>query len=131
MARNAPSIDDYGDGGFRLDGSRHEGSLLIVKDEPRGWSIGSMAELTPESLGPVLEAGRGEVEFLLLGVGARNAMQLACRLCAHGQSGASPVPGAQWRPSPMPPPGGASAPTQVLHEPAGAYGACPSKPVPP
>ncbi|CAB3920611.1 hypothetical protein LMG26684_05674 [Achromobacter mucicolens] len=64
-------------------------------------------------------------------LGARNAMQLACRLCAHGRSGASPVPGAQWRPSPMPPPGGASAPTQVLHEPAGAYGACPSKPVPP
>lgn len=74
MARNAPSIDAYGDGGFRLDGNRHEGSLLIVKDEPRGWSIGSLAELTPESLGPVLEAGRGEVEFLLLGVGARNAM---------------------------------------------------------
>ena len=23
---------------------------------------------------------------------ARNAMQLACRLCAHGRSGASPVP---------------------------------------
>ncbi|WP_338617588.1 helix-turn-helix transcriptional regulator [Achromobacter sp. E1] len=64
-------------------------------------------------------------------LGARNAMQLACRLCAHGQSGASPVPGAQWRPSPMPPSGGASAPAQVLHEPAGAYGACPSKPVPP
>ncbi|WP_334162331.1 response regulator transcription factor, partial [Achromobacter insolitus] len=24
----------------------------------------------------------------------RNAMQLACRLCEHGRSGASPVPGA-------------------------------------
>ena len=33
----------------------------------------SLAELTAESLQPVLAAGRAEVEFLLLGVGARNA----------------------------------------------------------
>lgn len=74
MARNAPSIDAYGDGGFRLDGNRHEGSLLIVKDEPGVWAVASLAELTPASLAPVLEVGRSEVEFLLLGVGARNAM---------------------------------------------------------
>ena len=74
MARHAPSIDAYGEGGFRLDGNRHEGSLLIVMDEPLAWSVASLAELTPESLAPVLEAGRGEVEFVLLGVGARNAM---------------------------------------------------------
>lgn len=42
---------------------------------------------------------------------ARNAMQLACRLCAHGRSGASPVLGC-GRPEAGPP---ASAPT--LHEP--------------
>jgi uncharacterized protein len=74
MARHAPSIDAYGEGGFRLDGGRHEGSLLIVSDEAAAWSVASLAELTPESLAPVLQAGRGEVEFLLLGVGARNAM---------------------------------------------------------
>jgi len=74
MARDAPSIDAYGEGGFRLDGERHEGSLLIVADEPRAWSVRSLSELTPESLAPVLEAGRGQVEFLLLGVGAKNAL---------------------------------------------------------
>jgi uncharacterized protein len=74
MARHAPSIDAYGDGGFRLDGERREGSLLILSDEARTWSVGALSELTPESLAPVLEAGRVEVEFLLLGVGARNAM---------------------------------------------------------
>lgn len=73
MARDAPSIDAYGGGGFRLSGERHEGSLLILADEARTWSVGSLAELTPESLEPVLIAGRAEVEFLLLGVGARNA----------------------------------------------------------
>ena len=74
MARSAPSIDAYGDGGFRLDGERREGSLLIVKDAAHHWPVASLAELTPESLAPVIEAGRAEVEFLLLGVGARNAL---------------------------------------------------------
>ena len=74
MARDAPAIDAYGDGGFRLDGERHEGSLLIVADTAQSWPVRSLAELTPESLGPVFEAGRAEVEFLLLGVGARNTL---------------------------------------------------------
>ena len=74
MARSAPSIDSYGDGGFRLSGERHEGSLLIVGDEPRGWTVGRLADLSLAALGPVLEAGRGEVEFVLLGTGVRNAL---------------------------------------------------------
>jgi uncharacterized protein len=73
VARDAPSIDAYGDGGFRLSGERHEGSLLIVGDKAQAWPVRSLAELTLESLAPVFEAGRAEVEFLLLGVGARNA----------------------------------------------------------
>ena len=73
MARDAPSIDAYGDGGFRLSGERHEGSLLIVSDTARPWPVASLAEVTLDSLAPVFEAGRAEVEFLLLGVGARNA----------------------------------------------------------
>ena len=83
MARHAPSIDAYGDGGFRLDGERREGSLLILSDEARTWSVGALSELTPESLAPVLEAGRVEVEFLLLGVGARNAMPPRGRADRH------------------------------------------------
>ncbi len=73
MARNAPSIDAFGGGGFRLDGIWHEGSLLILGDEARAWPVASLAELTLAALQPVLDAGRAEVEFLLLGVGARNA----------------------------------------------------------
>jgi uncharacterized protein len=73
MARDAPSIDAYGEGGFRLSGQRHEGSLMIVGDQARPWPVATFADLTLESLAPVFEAGRAEVEFLLLGVGARNA----------------------------------------------------------
>jgi len=73
MARDAPSIDANGDGGFRLSGEWHSGSLLIVADQARAWPVASLAELSVEALAPVFDAGRAEVEFLLLGVGARNA----------------------------------------------------------
>jgi uncharacterized protein len=74
MARNAPSIDAYGEGGFRLSGARHDGSLMIVADEARAWPVASVADLTLASLKPVLDAGPAEVELLLLGAGARNAL---------------------------------------------------------
>lgn len=74
MARNAPTVDSYGGGGFRLSGEWRAGSILILGDEARAWEVASLGELTVASLAPVLEAGRADVEFLLLGVGARNAM---------------------------------------------------------
>lgn len=73
MARAAPTIDSYGAGGFRLDGDRHDGSLLILADEPRGWNVTALADLSLADLQPVLDLGRSEVEFVLLGAGARNA----------------------------------------------------------
>jgi uncharacterized protein len=74
VARNAPSIDAYGDGGFRLAGERHEGSVLILLDEARTWDVATVSELTLESLRPVLDAGLTEVELVLLGMGVRNAL---------------------------------------------------------
>jgi uncharacterized protein len=87
MARDAPSIDAYGDGGFRLDGQWHAGSLLILADLAQPWPVTSFAQLTADSLAPVFEAGRSEVEFLLLGVGIRNAQpprEIRERLLAAG-----------------------------------------------
>jgi len=74
VARDAPSIDAYGDGGFRLSGQRHEGSLLIVADEPRTWAVSDLATLTLADFAPVIAAGPSEVEFVLLGTGARNGL---------------------------------------------------------
>lgn len=64
-------------------------------------------------------------------LGARNAMQLACRLCAHARTGASPVPGVHWPSHGLPPPDRPGATQRVLHEPGSAYGACPVKALPP
>jgi len=74
MARTAPTIEGYGGGGFRLDdGARHEGSLLIVADAPHAWTVCALRDLTLADLQPVLDLGRAEVEFVLLGAGERNA----------------------------------------------------------
>lgn len=74
MARDAPSIDAYGDGGFRLSGVRHEGSVLILGDQAQPWPVRTLAELDEEALATVIAAGRQAVEFVLLGTGARNAL---------------------------------------------------------
>ena len=71
--RQAPSIDAYGGGGFRVSGQWREGSLLILDDQPRAWSAGSLAELTPDDFADVL-AARDIVEFVLLGTGAVQAL---------------------------------------------------------
>ncbi len=71
--RQPPSIDAYGGGGFRVSGRRLEGSLLILNDIPQAWPVASLADLGPADIQAVLDAGIGQVEFLLLGVGARVA----------------------------------------------------------
>ena len=81
MARNAPTIDSYGAGGFRLAGDWRTGSVLIVGDAAQAWPVASPSDLTLESLGPVLDAGRAEVELLLLGMGASNALLVGSGLC--------------------------------------------------
>ncbi len=69
--RQPPSIDAYGGGGFRVSGDWMAGSLLILDDKPRPWAVASLAALTLDDIAPVLAAGLGAVEFMLLGVGAR------------------------------------------------------------
>ena len=72
--RQAPSIDAYGNGGFRVSGVRHEGSLLILNDEPQLWSLSRMQDLTTDALSAVFDAGPGVVEFVLLGTGPVQAL---------------------------------------------------------
>ncbi|MDB5459664.1 MAG: hypothetical protein JWO72_1405 [Caulobacteraceae bacterium] len=71
--RQPPSIDAYGGGGFRVSGRRIEGSILILDDKLYSWPVASLAQLGPDDIAPVLAAGLSQVEFLLLGVGARVA----------------------------------------------------------
>jgi uncharacterized protein len=67
--RQAPAIEAYGGGGFRVEGVRIEGSVLIVEDRASPWPVASLADLKASDFDPILAADRGAVEFVLLGLG--------------------------------------------------------------
>ena len=59
-------IQGYGDGGFRISGERHEGSVIVFPTQLLSWD----GELTAESLAPIA-AAEPKVQILLLGTGAK------------------------------------------------------------
>jgi uncharacterized protein len=67
--RQPPAVEAYGGGGFLVEGSRFQGSILILDDVARPWSVTAMAELTPSDFDAAIAAGPGVVEFVLLGAG--------------------------------------------------------------
>ena len=71
--REAPAIDAFGDRGFRIAGNRFEGSVLILDDKVRPWSVRSMGELGPEHFAEIMAAGPA-VELVLLGTGTSQAL---------------------------------------------------------
>jgi uncharacterized protein len=72
--RQPPSIDAYGDGGFRVSGVWRPGSLLILDDAPMDWPVLSLSALTVETLEAVIASGPAVSEFVLLGTGATQAL---------------------------------------------------------
>ena len=71
--RQAPSIDAYGGGGFRVSGAWRPGSLLILNDAPLDWPVRSMDALEPAAFDAVIVM-KTEVEFVLLGTGVKQTL---------------------------------------------------------
>ena len=74
-------IKGYGDLGFTISGTRWEGSVLVFPDQTVPWNAASLADVTEESLAPVLAA---RPQLLLLGCGVSmvpvpQALRLALR----------------------------------------------------
>jgi uncharacterized protein len=65
-------VQAYGEGGFRIGGIRHQGSVLILPDGVRSWPLTSPDQIGLESFEPAT-AFDAEVDVLLVGCGA--AMQ--------------------------------------------------------
>lgn len=61
-------LDAFGAGGFRFAGMSHRGSILATPAGIRIWPVSTFADLTLESLQPVLDEA-GEIDFLLIGTG--------------------------------------------------------------
>ena len=66
-------IQSYGDGGFRIAGVEHTGSVLVQPEQTESWSIHEPASITLESLAPLTNlAGLRSIggSVLLLGTGS-------------------------------------------------------------
>ena len=62
-------IQSYGDGGFRISGTRHEGSVWILPEQTIAWPVGALAEADPESLKELIALSAQHVRILLIGTG--------------------------------------------------------------
>jgi uncharacterized protein len=76
-------VDGYGNGGFRIGGERHEGSLFVLPGRVLGWAVTAFAEADVAGFEPFLEAA-ADVELLLIGAGPRllpvpGEVRAACR----------------------------------------------------
>lgn len=65
-------VERYGPSGFRIGGVVWHGSVLVFPDATLPWPVADMAQVTRDSLLPVV--AHGDVEVLLLGLGARMTM---------------------------------------------------------
>lgn len=61
-------IESFGNGGFRLGGVSHAGSILISASGTRALDIASIADLTPVHL-EVLLTEKSENDLLIIGTG--------------------------------------------------------------
>jgi uncharacterized protein len=70
----APVIETYGAGGFRISGERVEGAVLLLEDVVRPWPVATLGGLQPADFNDIIAAGLVAVEFVLLGTGAQTAV---------------------------------------------------------
>jgi uncharacterized protein len=63
-------IEAYGDGGFRISGVAHRGSLLVMPERSLAWAVDSADSLGIDSFAALFPYS-GSIEVLLLGCGRR------------------------------------------------------------
>lgn len=69
--RPAPArrlIDRYGGGGFVVSGQSIRGSILVAAGHALAWPVAALAEVSAESIVPILDADPS-IELVLLGCG--------------------------------------------------------------
>jgi len=61
-------IDAYGNSGFRFADMSHRGSLLCLPTGMLGWAVATPAEITLDSLTPLIAAA-DDIDVLMIGLG--------------------------------------------------------------
>lgn len=62
-------IQSYGDKGFRVSGTRHEGSVWILPEQTIAWPVSSISEVSADSLKELIALSAQHVRILLIGTG--------------------------------------------------------------
>lgn len=70
MPKSKKNITGYGAGGFKINGERFEGSILITGETVAVWNAANAADITPASLTPLLN-GSDSIEVVLVGTGGQ------------------------------------------------------------
>ena len=65
-------IQGYGEGGFRIAGHFHRGSVMVLADQTTAWPVAAAEDITIESL-PLPTEDPPSFNILLIGCGARFA----------------------------------------------------------
>ncbi|GAK43983.1 conserved protein [Tepidicaulis marinus] len=67
-----PPVDAYGDGGFRVDGKRVEGSILLLPARMQPWPVQDLSVSGPDVFRPLI-AMKSDFDVLLIGCGRQMA----------------------------------------------------------
>ena len=62
-------IQSYGDNGFRISGTRYEGSVWVLPEQTIAWPVSAISEVSPDSLKELLALASQHVRILLIGTG--------------------------------------------------------------
>lgn len=63
-------VQGYGDGGFRVAGQSLQGAHIIFPEQTIPWAPGTAADITLESLAPVIEKS-AQIDILIIGCGEK------------------------------------------------------------
>ncbi len=89
-------VTAYGNGGFRIGGARHTGSLLVFADVTLPWTARLPADVDPSALRAAVQARSSPVRILVIGCGAAPADPPADLTSALREIGVG-VLGRGWR----------------------------------
>ena len=66
-------VEAYGNGGFRIGGMAHQGSVLVMPDRTMAWPVAAIVQVEFASFAALMPYAR-DIQVLLLGCGQRMAL---------------------------------------------------------
>ncbi len=64
-------VQGYGDGGFRISGTRYEGSVWILPEVTLPWAVTDASQIDIDSFQELIDRAAQHVSILLVGTGTR------------------------------------------------------------